>query len=90
MATATSTCCTPSGRAPSPSSTTDGNVVFDSGSEFEAIIADLFPERFNNDDGEPIATEDDNRSDAKGPEPEAVTVGEIDGTKLYAFIASGA
>jgi len=64
---------------------TDGNVVFDSGSEFEAIIAELAPERFNNDDGEPIASEDDNRSDAKGPEPEAVTVGEVNGV-LYAFI----
>lgn len=63
----------------------DGNVVFDSGDEIERIIADLAPERFNNDDGEPIATEDDNRSDAKGPEPEAVAVGEIDG-QLYAFI----
>lgn len=61
---------------------TDGNVVFDSGSQFEAILADIAPERFNDDDGEG----GENRSDSKGPEPEAVTVGEIDG-ELYAFIA---
>ncbi|TCO74149.1 ExeM/NucH family extracellular endonuclease [Rhodovulum euryhalinum] len=63
----------------------DGNVVFDSGSEFERILSEVAPERFNNDDGEPIATEDDNRSDAKGPEPEAVVTGEVNGA-LYAFI----
>ncbi len=63
----------------------EGNVVFDSGAQFEKIIADLYPERFNNDDGEEIAAEDDNRSDAKGPEPEAIAVGEIDG-ETYAFI----
>jgi 2',3'-cyclic-nucleotide 2'-phosphodiesterase (5'-nucleotidase family) len=58
-----------------------GEVVFESGSQFERIIADIAPERFNDDEGRP----DENRSDAKGPEPEAVTVGEIDGN-LYAFI----
>lgn len=59
----------------------DGNVVFDSGSQFERIIAQLAPERFNDDEG----GTDENRSDAKGPEPEAVAVGEIDG-RIYAFI----
>jgi len=63
----------------------DGTVVFDSGSEFERILSEIAPERFNNDDGDPIATEDDNRSDAKGPEPEAVITGEVNG-ELYAFI----
>ncbi|ETX27303.1 choice-of-anchor I family protein [Roseivivax isoporae] len=63
----------------------DGNLVFDSGDDFERIIAEVAPERFNNDDGENIATEDDNRSDAKGPEPEAITVGEVDG-RILAFI----
>lgn len=59
----------------------DGNVVFDSGSQFAAIIAEIAPERFNDDDG---AT-GENRSDNKGVEPEAVTVGEVNGA-LYAFI----
>lgn len=58
-----------------------GGLVFDSGSQFEEIIAQIAPERFNDDDGE----DGENRSDAKGPEPEAVTVGEVGGS-LYAFI----
>ncbi len=60
----------------------DGKQVFDSGSEFERITARLLPENFN-------ATNDennfDNRSDDKGPEPEAVTVGTING-QTFAFI----
>ena len=57
--------------------------IFDSGSEFERIIAEKTPENFNiNGDGIKM----DNRSDDKGPEPETVVVGEIDG-KTYAFIA---
>lgn len=59
----------------------DGNLVFDSGSQFEQIIAGLAPERFNDDDGD----DGENRSDAKGPEPEAIAVGEVGGS-LYAFI----
>lgn len=58
-----------------------GGVVFDSGSEFERIIAEVAPERFNDDEG----GSDENRSDAKGPEPEGVAIGEIDG-ETYAFI----
>jgi|AZIH01.1.fsa_nt_gi hypothetical protein len=60
----------------------DGKRVFDSGSEFERITASLLPDNFN-------ATNDennfDNRSDDKGPEPEAVTVGTING-QTFAFI----
>ncbi|KAA1175660.1 alkaline phosphatase [Marinobacter salinexigens] len=60
----------------------DGQQVFDSGSEFERITARLLPDNFN-------ATNDennfDNRSDDKGPEPEAVTVGKING-QTFAFI----
>jgi predicted extracellular nuclease len=59
----------------------DGELVFDSGAEFEQIIAERAPERFNDDEGEG----DEDRSDAKGPEPEAVDVGEVDGRK-YAFV----
>ncbi|QGJ70231.1 Bifunctional metallophosphatase/5'-nucleotidase [Planctomycetales bacterium 10988] len=59
-----------------------GNRVFDSGSAFEQITAEMFPEFFNSSNDE---TEFDSRSDAKGPEPEAVTIGEIDG-RIYAFV----
>ena len=59
----------------------DGDLVFDSGSDFERIIADIAPERFNDDDGE----DDEDRSDAKGPEPEAIITGDVDG-RTYAFI----
>lgn len=60
----------------------EGKRVFDSGSDFERITASLIPEGFNasNDDNE-----SDERSDDKGPEPEAITVGEING-QTYAFI----
>ena len=58
-------------------------LVFDSGSEFEKITAEALPEYFNTDNEE-IAY--DKRSSAKGPEPETVVVGEIDGEN-YAFIA---
>ncbi|MEO0429187.1 MAG: CHRD domain-containing protein [Pseudomonadota bacterium] len=62
---------------------TDGNEVFDSGSTLERIVAEIAPERFNDDDGEP----NQNRSDAKGPEPEAVATGVIGG-ETYAFIGA--
>ena len=62
---------------------TDGSVAWDSGNEFEQITAELLPEAFNsNGDGESF----DTRSDAKGPEPEAVTTGVI-GDRVYAFVA---
>ncbi|MER2170524.1 MAG: choice-of-anchor I family protein [Psychrobacillus psychrodurans] len=57
--------------------------VYDSGSEFEKIIAEKTPKYFNtNSDDIKV----DNRSDDKGPEPETAVVGEIDGT-TYGFIA---
>ncbi|MEO0978031.1 MAG: choice-of-anchor I family protein [Pseudomonadota bacterium] len=59
----------------------DGNLVFDSGSEFEEKIAEIAPERFNSDDGD----DSENRSDAKGPEPEAIITGTVNGS-VYAFI----
>ena len=60
-----------------------GNIVFDSGDQFEQITAAQFPADFNsnNDDNGSF----DSRSDDKGPEPEAVTIGTI-GTQTYAFI----
>lgn len=66
----------------------DGNVVFDSGDDFEQLISELRdPNAFNNDDYPTGAanTVDENRSDNKGPEPEAITVGTIGDTTL-AFI----
>ncbi|MFC4410609.1 choice-of-anchor I family protein [Chungangia koreensis] len=58
-------------------------LVFDSGSEFEEITAEALPEYFNTDNEE-IAY--DKRSNAKGPEPETVVTGKVNG-KEYAFIA---
>lgn len=56
--------------------------VFDSGNDFEVITANQLGDNFNasNDDNE-----GDDRSDDKGPEPEAVEIAEIDGN-TYAFI----
>lgn len=59
-----------------------GQQVFDSGNDFERITARLIPDGFNANNDENGA---DNRSDDKGPEPEAITVGEIKGQQ-YAFI----
>ncbi|MDR9393526.1 MAG: choice-of-anchor I family protein [Roseovarius sp.] len=57
-----------------------GEVVFDSGSQFSQLVAEIRPELFNEDEGE-----FDGRSDNKGVEPEAVAVGVVEGTH-YAFI----
>ncbi len=61
---------------------TDGTQVYDSGSDLERITAGAVPANFNASNNN--STFDD-RSDNKGPEPEAVTVGEIGG-RTYAFI----
>ncbi len=61
---------------------TDGSQVFDSGSAFERITATEAPAFFNASN---TSSAFDDRSDNKGPEPEAVTVGEIEG-HTYAFI----
>lgn len=58
-------------------------LVFDSGSEFEKITSEAMPKYFNTDNEE-IAY--DKRSSAKGPEPETVVTGKVNGTQ-YAFIA---
>ncbi|MFK5688331.1 choice-of-anchor I family protein [Ornithinimicrobium sp. LYQ92] len=60
----------------------EGTVVFDSGSEFEEVIAEAVPEYFNSNHSE---TNLEGRSDDKGPEPEGVVLGEVDG-RTYAFI----
>jgi len=62
--------------------TADGEIVFDSGSDFETITAELVPDAFNSNG---TADGFDGRSDDKGPEPEGITVGTIEDT-FYAFI----
>jgi len=73
------------GRSFSIWNASDGSLVYDSGSELEQITAadPVFGAIFNATDDE---NEFKNRSDDKGPEPEAVTVGMVNG-KPYAFIA---
>lgn len=60
-----------------------GNLVFDSGDNFEQILSDLDPDNFNanNDDNDSYKS----RSDDKGPEPEAVEIVELDGA-VFALI----
>ena len=56
--------------------------VFDSGSDFESITAQAYPDHFNASNKN---NKLDSRSDAKGPEPESVTVNLVDG-KPYAYV----
>ncbi|HCQ14815.1 MAG TPA: alkaline phosphatase [Cryomorphaceae bacterium] len=60
-----------------------GQLVWDSGDEFEQYLAVAYPNEFNsnNDDNASFKS----RSDDKGCEPEAITTGDVDGVKL-AFI----
>ena len=60
-----------------------GNLIFDSGDALEQLTAEQVPGGFNSDDEENNSF--DSRSDDKGPEPEALTIGEIDG-RTFAFI----
>jgi len=62
--------------------TADGAQVYDSGSDLERITAAVVPANFNASNNN---SNFDDRSDNKGPEPEAITVGEIGG-RTYAFI----
>lgn len=62
----------------------NGNLVFDSGSDFERISSGVHGELFNTNH---TVVEGDSRSDDKGPEPEAVTIGQV-GDKTYAFIGT--
>lgn len=60
----------------------NGLVVFDSGDDFERITASVHGSQFNNNDDE---NEGDSRSANKGPEPEALAIGNV-GERTYAFI----
>ncbi|MBL6636482.1 MAG: choice-of-anchor I family protein [Ilumatobacteraceae bacterium] len=76
--------------------TTDGEVAYDPGSEFEEYIAKHYPDYFNANADDELATaeemiasmadEVDARSDDKGVEPEGLAVGRI-GSRYYAFVA---
>ncbi|NER80751.1 MAG: multifunctional hydrolase/phosphatase/nucleotidase, partial [Leptolyngbya sp. SIO1D8] len=61
----------------------NGNQVFDSGDQIAQITAALTPDLFNANDGDPA--EFDTRSDNKGAEPEALTVGTVN-DRTYAFV----
>lgn len=70
------------GRSFSIWSADDLSLVYDSGSDFERIVAREMPDFFNTDNDE---NGFDARSDDKGPEPEAVVTGEVNGSH-YAFV----
>ncbi|MFV1922007.1 MAG: choice-of-anchor I family protein [Methylotenera sp.] len=63
--------------------TENGKQVYDSGSDFEMITAQLDAANFNSTNDENGSF--DNRSDDKGPEPEGLAIGTIKG-RTYAFI----
>ena len=61
---------------------TDGTRTFDSGEDFERITAAANPAFFNSSHTESSL---EGRSDDKGPEPENLAIGDVDG-RTYAFI----
>jgi hypothetical protein len=62
--------------------TTNGDLVFDNGDDFEKITSAQVPEAFNSNGA---AVTFDTRSDNKGPEPEGIVLGKAFG-RTYAFI----
>ena len=62
----------------------NGLVVYDSGDDFERITASVHGAQFNNGDDENAS---DSRSENKGQEPEALTLGQV-GDRTYAFIGT--
>ncbi|WP_409424286.1 choice-of-anchor I family protein [Pseudoalteromonas sp. RW-H-Ap-1] len=60
----------------------NGLVVFDSGDQIARVTASVHGNAFNNNEDE---NEGDTRSDDKGAEPEALTLGKV-GDRLFAFV----
>lgn len=60
-----------------------GSLIYDSGDDFEQITAAQLPNDFNSTNDENFSFKD--RSDDKGPEPEAIEIARFRG-KTYAFI----
>ncbi|CAD2225980.1 Transcriptional regulator, MerR family protein [Pseudoalteromonas sp. 3J6] len=60
----------------------NGLVVFDSGDQVARVTASVHGNAFNNNEDE---NKGDTRSDDKGAEPEALTLGEV-GDRLFAFV----
>lgn len=61
---------------------TNGALVFDSASLIERMTSALFGTKFNSNS---TSNSGDSRSDDKGPEPEALAVGQV-GSRIYAFV----
>lgn len=57
--------------------------VFTTGDSFEALTAAYLPDNYNCSNDNAVL---DDRSGKKGPEPESVTLGQVDG-RTYAFVA---
>ncbi len=64
----------------------NGNLVFDSGDDFEQITAATFPAAFNSDYDDNNTF--DSRSDDRGPEPNSIDIAMIAGRR-YSFIGLG-
>jgi DNA-binding beta-propeller fold protein YncE len=60
-----------------------GERVYDSGNDFERITANRYGSLFNQDHSGILSG--DKRSNSKGPEPEGLAIGEING-RTYAFV----
>ena len=60
-----------------------GEMVYDSGDDIERVLSERFPGEFNSTNDENGSFDD--RSDDKGPEPEALEIGKM-GDKFYAFV----
>lgn len=65
--------------------TAGGDLLFDSGDQLERITAAAYPAYFNANNDENGADTFESRSDNKGPEPEGVVIGHVDGVP-YAFV----
>jgi hypothetical protein len=63
---------------------TAGSLVYDSGEQLECMTGSRFPADFNSNNDENGSA--DSRSDAKGPEPEAIASGRTAEQRTYVFV----